>query len=223
MMLDRELCTACGECAKECPADARVISGRIVTVGEVLDIVRRDSLFYRNSGGGVTVSGGEPTSQPGFLIELLKGCRQYGIHTALDTGGLVKWATLRQVLEFVDLVLFDIKQMDSKKHKEYTGVGNRLILENARRVVQQGKEIIIRVPLIPGYNDSPEDLRAVSSFMRDLGIRRMDILPYHRLGMNKYLRLGREYKLSHLDACHEEHAKTLGKAVESCGLKISIA
>ncbi|MDP6179848.1 MAG: glycyl-radical enzyme activating protein, partial [Desulfatiglandales bacterium] len=94
MMFDRDLCTACGECAKVCHADARVISGHIVTVGEVLNIVRRDSLFYRNSGGGVTISGGEPTSQPGFLTELLKGCRQFGIHTALDTGGFVKWATL---------------------------------------------------------------------------------------------------------------------------------
>lgn len=223
LLLDRERCTACGECAHVCPAEARAISGRTMPVGEVLDILRRDSLFYRNSGGGITVSGGEPTYQAEFLTELLKGCKSYGIHTALETAGYVKWVTLKQILKFVDLVLFDIKCMDNKKHKECTGVGNRLILENARRIVEEGKEMVIRYPLIPAYNDAVEDLRAVSDFMGTLGIRRVEILPYHRLSIGKYRSLGREYKLPHIEPCQEEHAQTIKEALESFGLEAIIA
>jgi organic radical activating enzyme len=119
-------------------------------VSEVLEIVEKDALFYRNSGGGITASGGEPTTQPAFLLELFKGCQKRGFHTALDTCGIVRWDVLKEILEYTDLVLFDIKHMDPMTHTELTGVDNRLILENAKRIVKQEKDLRVRIPLIPG-------------------------------------------------------------------------
>ncbi len=183
--IDRSLCKNCGECIEACPNKARIMSGKYMTVEEVLDEVKRDSLFYQNSGGGITASGGEPTYQPEFLEHLFAASHQSAIHTCLDTTGLVDTDVLKRILEQTDLVLYDIKHMDPEKHKEYTGVDNALILENAR-VVAAGRPMIIRVPLVPGHNDSEENLKALAVFMAELGISRIDILPYHSLGKLKY-------------------------------------
>jgi len=220
--IDRSLCKACGKCVEVCPNKAREISGKPMTVEQVLEEVKKDALFYQNSGGGVTVSGGEPTLQPDFLWHLLQRCQESGIHTTLDTSGFVKPEILRRVLEHTDLVLYDIKHMDPAKHKELTGVDNRLILENARMIAAMGKPMIIRVPLIPGHNDSKENLKALAEFMLSLGLKRVDLLPYHSLGKIKYYRLGMEYKLSDLKPYEGDEIAKIKADLESYGLQVGV-
>jgi pyruvate formate lyase activating enzyme len=219
--IDRSLCKNCGECVQACPNKARELSGKIMTVEEVLEEVKKDSLFYQNSGGGVTASGGEPTHQPEFLWHLFKRCRESAIHTCLDTTGYVKTETLQKILGQTDLVLYDIKHMDPIRHKELTGVDNSLILKNAR-VVAASRPMIIRLPLIPGYNDSEENLNALIKFMAELGLKRIDLLPYHALGKQKYQRLGLEYKLGDLKPYESEEVAAIKATLESKGLEVGV-
>ena len=220
--VDRSLCVACGKCAEACLSEARFISGKLMTVEEVLQTVRADSLFYKNSGGGVTASGGEPTAQPDFLLEFFKRCQSIGLTTCLDTCGYVLWETLESVLEYTDLVLYDIKHMDRVRHVELVGVDNRLILENAKRIVQKGVPLIVRVPLIPGYNDSREDLEALGMFVAKLGNGRLDVLPYHQLGVRKYERLGQEYQLEGTRLFKKGEVEDKAMLLEAYGLKVEI-
>lgn len=219
--IDRSLCKNCGECIEACPNKARDISGKIMTVDEVLEEVKKDSLFYQNSGGGVTASGGEPTHQPEFLRHLFAACYRSAIQTCLDTTGFVKTEVLQGILGHTDLVLFDIKHMDPVKHKEFTGIDNSLILENAR-LVAASKPMIIRLPLIPKHNDSEENLSALSGFMAELGLKRIDILPYHSLGKMKYARLGLEYKLDGLQPYESEDIAAIKAFLESRGLEVGV-
>jgi pyruvate formate lyase activating enzyme len=220
--IDRSLCKACGKCVEACPNKAREISGKLMTVDEVLEEVKKDALFYQNSGGGVTFSGGEPTHQPEFLWHLLKASQESGIHTALDTSGFVKPEVLKKVLEHTNMVLYDIKHMDPAKHKDLIGVDNRLILENAKMIAAMGKPMIIRVPLIPGHNDSKENIKALAEFMLSLGLKRVDLLPYHSLGKIKYYRLGMEYKLSDLKPFAEGEVAKIKADLESYGLQVGV-
>ena len=220
--IDHSLCKACGKCVEVCPNKAREIKGKLMTVEEVMEEVRKDALFYQNSGGGVTFSGGEPTQQPEFLSHLLKASQECGFHTALDTSGFVKPEILKRLLEHTNLVLYDIKHMDPAKHKDLTGVDNRLILENAKMIAAMGKPIIIRVPLIPGHNDSTENLKALADFVLGLGLKRVDLLPYHSLGKIKYYRLGMEYKLSDLKPYEGDEVKKIKADLESYGLQVGV-
>jgi len=222
IIIDRKLCEACGKCVEVCPSRAREISGKLMTIEEVLDEVKKDILFYRNSGGGVTASGGEPTHQPEFLWHFFKKCQQSAIHTCLDTCGFVRTEVLKRVLEHTNLVLYDIKHLDATRHKELTGVDNGLILENARMVAAQGKPMIIRVPLIPEHNDSEENIKALAEFMAELGLTRIDILPYHALGRDKYYRLGTEYKLSELKPHDSKRVEEIKATLESDGLEVGV-
>lgn len=221
--INRDICKACGACVEACLSEARAISGKLMTVDEVLEIVKKDTLFYRNSGGGVTASGGEPTAQPKFLLELFMRCQKSVIHTTLDTCGYVSWEVLERILEYTDLVLFDIKHMDSVRHIELTGVDNKLILQNARKIIQQGKPLRIRIPLMPGCNDSEENIRATGEFAKRLGLSEVDILPYHRLGASKYERLGMEYKLSETKSYKEEQIETIKGILKSLEIEALIA
>lgn len=223
IQIDRSLCNACGRCVEVCPSEARVLSGRLVTVDEVLEVVKKDALFYRNSGGGITASGGEPTFQPQFLLALFKKCQESNIHTVLDTCGYVRWETLKEILEYTELVFFDIKHLDSAKHIEQTGVDNKLILENARKIVEQGKPIRIRLPLIPGFNDSEENIGQTASFLRTLGVNEIDLLPYHQFGKNKYVRLGKIYKLNNLESYQQQQIEKIKKRFKSFGIDVIIA
>jgi len=220
--IDRSLCTGCGKCVEVCPAKAREISGKIMTVDEVMEEVRKDSLFYQNSGGGVTVSGGEPTLQPEFVRELLRQCQQAAFHTCLDTCGVVQTEVLAGILEYTDLVLFDNKHMDTEKHKEITGADNKLILENLKMIVAQGKPVIIRLPLVPEHNDSEENIRDLATLMNELGLTRIDLLPYHSLGKTKYERLGIEYKLADLKPHESNQVDQIKAILESYGLQVGI-
>jgi pyruvate formate lyase activating enzyme len=171
--------------------------GYSMSIDEVIGEIEKDTVFYRRSDGGVTVTGGEPLLQAEFVRLLLQECRRKGIHTALETCGYCPWTEFKQVLEYVDqVVLYDIKHMDSKIHKALTGVANGLILENARKVVELGKEVIIRVPVIQGCTDSLENIEAIVKFAKSLRkVKEVHLLPYHRLGELKYEKMGREYKL----------------------------
>jgi pyruvate formate lyase activating enzyme len=183
-------CARCGACAEACVAGARQVVGRRRTVSEVLAQCERDVIFYDESGGGVTVTGGEPLSQPEFAEALLAGCRERGIRTALDTCGFARRETALRVSRYADLVLFDLKLLDPAAHLKYTGVPVEPILANLEALIEAGRNIIVRVPLIPGINDSPENIEALADRLRRLGLRRIDLLPYHKIGADKYDRLG---------------------------------
>jgi pyruvate formate lyase activating enzyme len=222
ILVDCSLCVACGKCVEACLSEARFISGKLMAVEEVLQIVGADSLFYRNSGGGVTASGGEPAAQPDFLLEFFKRCQEIGLTTCLDTCGYTVWETLESILEHTDLVLYDIKHMNGLRHLELVGVDNRLILENAKRIVRKGVPLVVRVPLIPGYNDSRENLKALGRFVAQLGNGRLDLLPYHQLGIKKYERLGQVYQLEGTRLFKKEEVEDKAKLLECYGLKVEI-
>jgi pyruvate formate lyase activating enzyme len=215
-------CTNCGICTEKCPSEALTLVGENMTAEKVLEEVKKDSAFYEKSHGGVTISGGEPLSQPIFTKEVLKLCKTEGIHTALDTSGYGSWKSLTQILKYTDLVLYDIKHMNPTMHKEYTGVTNRIILKNALRISTEGKDMIIRVPVIPTINDSKDNITSLTNFIKKLKtVKEVNLLPYHKLGIPKYKMLGREYPLKNL----EINAKLLSniiKQLELNGVKAKI-
>jgi len=216
---DRELCQSCGRCAEACLYEARHLSGRKVTVEELLKEVKKDEPFYLNSGGGVTLGGGEPLVQFEFAREFLKRCKEHHLHTAIETCGYAPWAHLGKTLEYVDVIYYDIKHMDPAKHKELTGVSNDLILENARQLLATRKDqVIIRVPIIPGVNDSEENIKATAMFVAEGGGRMMELLPYHRFGVAKYDQLDRKYELREKQPTEKEMNR-LKTIVESLGLE----
>jgi len=196
--INREICTRCGKCAEVCPSGARKIIGKKMTIEDVLEEVKKDKVFYKNSGGGITLSGGEPLMQTLFSQELLRRCKKDNIHTAIETSGYASWFNFNKVLPFIDLIFYDIKHIDPLKHKEYTGKSNILILENLKKIVKKDNvNIVIRIPLIPGYNDAEEHIISVAKFLRGLKyIKKIELLPYHRLGEAKYNRIGREYGIT---------------------------
>lgn len=188
---NRALCTACGACVKGCPAEARSVSGKEMTAGDAFDEVAGDRLFY-GSDGGLTVTGGEALAHPKFTGALVRLCREAGIGTAVETCGAVAWEVMAPVLEYTDIVLYDIKQMDSARHKQYTGQGNEQILSNLERISSQtGCSIIVRCPVIPPCNDGPEEMHALGRFLTEKKIRcgEIDLLPYHNLGEGKRVQL----------------------------------
>ncbi len=214
-------CNNCLECAGVCPAKAIECIGDYMTVEEVMKKVESDRTFYENSNGGMTVSGGEPLVQPEFVRELLKKCQEKGIHTTLDTTGNAPWQNIESVLEYVDLVLQDIKHTDTGMHKKGTGVGNELILENAKRIAKR-KRIWIRMPLIPGYNDSEVNIKKVAEFASDIGAEKVSVLPYHELGSSKYPDLGRVYLMPGTKPPDKTIVERARKTIESYGLKVEI-
>lgn len=194
---DRSKCIGTGECVQVCPNDARSLMGKEMTAQEVFQKVKGDELFYKRSNGGVTLTGGEPLFQPDFSKNILSLCRQAGIHTAIETCGFADWEKFKDVLQYTDLVLFDLKHMNSEKHCEYTGVPNELILENVRKIHHElGIPIRARIPVIPGYNDSVQNIHEFAKFVANELDKSVPVhfLAYHRLGESKYKRLGKEGK-----------------------------
>lgn len=214
-------CNLCFKCVDACPAKALSKVGEYMTVEEVMAEIERDELFYQRSGGGITISGGEPLLQWQFVYRLLKACKRRHLHTALDTCGYAPWTTLRKVLEYVDLVLYDIKHMEPKAHKEATGKSNRLILSNARMTSLQTK-VWLRIPLIPGFNDSEENLAKLSRLGREIVAEKISILPYHRLAEEKYKQLGKRYTLVGLEPPSQEHLQEIQKFIQSFDLPVTI-
>ncbi len=199
------------------------IVGRDVTVDEIMPELLSDLPYYRRSGGGITLSGGEVLCQADFARELLRECKENGLHTAVESAASSSFSEIEKILPYLDLYLMDIKHIDSQKHKEYTGVSNERILENARRIAESGVELIIRTPVIPGFNDTAEEIRAISHFAKTLpGVKEHHLLPYHRLGQDKYAGLGRKYSLSEIEPPSKEKMEYLLSIAETSGLKCKI-
>ena len=218
--IDKGLCIGCRQCFEACPEGAFLVSGEIMTVDEVINKVEKERLMYENSGGGITLSGGEPTAQPEFCLALLKAAKEKDINTALDTCGYVKWDILNEMLEYTDIVLFDIKNMDPESHKEFTGVSNELILENARRIIARGGvEMRVRVPVIPKRNDSDENMKKTAEFICSLGLKGVDVLPFHPWAGQSYRLLGLEYPFTVGEWYPDENQKRIEEVFSSFGLK----
>jgi pyruvate formate lyase activating enzyme len=216
--ISRELCQGCATCVALCPGEARHITGSIREVKEVLREVVKDRLFYENSGGGVTLSGGEPMNQPEFTGALLKQFKEKGIHTALDTSGYVQTELWDLVLDNVDMILYDLKHMDPQKHQEFTGVSNQLILVNARKLASLKIPMVMRIPLIPGYNDTNENSESCARFIKELGITNVELLPFHKLCISKYAKLQKEWKLEGVISPARERLEELKEIFTAHGL-----
>jgi pyruvate formate lyase activating enzyme len=222
--IDRKKCNLCLECIKACPSGALRLAGKYMSVSEVMEEIEKDNLFYINSGGGVTISGGEPLVQAEFVEQVFGLCRQRGIHTTLDTTGHAPWPALKDVLAYTDLVLYDIKHLDSKKHQESTGRSNEIILNNLSQIAGL-VETWLRLPLIPNFNDSESYIRELAMFIHKLPkgrIAKVSLLPYHNWGEQKYEELGKKYSLHGTQRLPDEHINGLKGILESNGLKVSV-
>lgn len=218
----KEKCESCGSCEKSCPAKAREAVGKIVTADFVMKEVLKDRIFFDESKGGVTFSGGEPLMQPEFLYELLDRCREEYIHTVLDTSGFASWEVLERISTKVDLFLYDIKIMDCEKHRKYTGVPNDIILENLRRLSEKRCSIFARIPIITGINDDLENIKSTGEFLSHLYIQQVNILPYHNMAMDKYNRLSKEYKLNDVTVPEDSRMSMISQTLEEYGLNVKI-
>lgn len=199
--INRDVCSGCLKCADACPSNALMVWGKNLTVGSVMKTILSDSEFYEKSGGGVTISGGEPLVQPKFTFELLKECCKNGIHTCLESSLHIRPEILERIYPFADLIITDIKHMDTEKHKEYTGVGNELILSNIAKTVEADKQLIIRIPVVPDHNNSEENIKASARFIKEKlqnRVVQVQLLPYRQLGVEKYQSLGRKYPMDYL-------------------------
>jgi len=219
--IDRQKCDRCLKCVPACLYQSLNICGTYMEVGKVLGEVLKDRLFYKNSGGGITLSGGEVLSQDRFVLKLLEQCKSEGLHTALDTSGYGPWDELKALLPFVDLLLFDLKHLDSDEHKRTTGVGNELIMKNLAKASGM-IPIWLRIPLIAGFNDSEEHIKKIAELGRQMDAQKISFLPYHEGGKSKSGQLGLTYPLPEAKAPHEEHIHTLQGIIEKVGLRVTI-
>lgn len=221
---DRTNCDNCGKCAEVCTSKALYMCGTDNTLEEVMQRVHRDVPFFKRSGGGVTVSGGECLCQPDFLLEILKACKAEGIHTAVDTTGFAPWENIEKVLPYADLFLYDLKNMDSRLHKLATGVPNELILENARKLAKAGGKFQIRIPMIPLFNDSQEMFEKFGEFIVSLGdaVEVVQLLPYHKMGTVKWERLQKHNKVFESIPPKDELVQARKAYLESLGLNVMI-
>jgi pyruvate formate lyase activating enzyme len=210
-------------CVEACPSKALSRVGVVMSVDQVMRTILSYKPFYDQSkNGGVTLSGGEPTFQPKFTLALLKRCKENGIHTAMETCGYVSYDVLRSMLDYLDLVLYDLKHMKDDVHKEMTGVSNERILENFRRLSREKVECVVRLPLIVGFNDDEENVRETSRFVASLGVKKLDLLPFNELPSGKYKTLGLDWEYKTLRRQANETLAHLKGIVESYGLKVTI-
>lgn len=218
-----EKCSLCGRCVDVCMAGAREIIGQSMTINEVIYEIKKDIIFYDQSGGGVTFSGGEPLMQPEFLLELLNQCKANEIHTAVDTSCYAPVETLKIVSEKTDLFLCDLKHMDNEMHELFTGAGNNLILDNIIHLSAAGKKIVIRVPIIPGFNDNEANINATGKFIASLqNVNTIDILPFSRGGAEKSARLTTDIKFMRVETPNAVQMNSIAKNLSRYGLKVKI-
>ena len=221
--VDRSKCVGCGECVNVCPTGALTLKGEVMTVSEVIHVLRRDAHYFRKSGGGVTLSGGEPLMQWKYARELLKACKAQGWDTAIETTGYGSDEAIEAVIPYLDLVLLDCKSTDPVVHKRVTGVSNELIQKNARKIVSMANKVIIRVPTIPTVNASEEEFHRIAEYAKSLGVDTVHVLLYHTLGQSKYEMLGKAYAMGYeIKSLPREEAAVYQQVVESHGLKCMV-
>lgn len=222
--IDREKCTNIEECIEVCPYEAYEKSGYEISVQDLYNKLIRDKIFFEQSGGGVTFSGGEAGLQYEFLSEIGTELQKDNIHTALDTAGLITWEKLEKAINSMNMVLFDIKAYDSRLHRKYTGAGNELILENIKKTADKNKELIIRMVIVPGMNDNIEDIKKRISFIKELGsaVKQIDILKYHNLGEGKYKSLGMIYSVPKDLYREESFWKKVKEMASETGVKVTV-
>jgi pyruvate formate lyase activating enzyme len=222
IVLNRALCQSCGACADACVAEALVLRGEEMTVEQVLTEVEKDRPFYENSGGGMTLSGGEPLFQPDFALALLRAAKAAGLHTCLDTSGHAFWPVIEGMLPYVDVLLYDIKGVDPRRHQQRTGRSNRQILENLRHLTADGVCVNVRVPVVKDYNDDEQDMRELAGYLLSLDhVPAVELLPYHRLGEGKYESLGIRNG-HHLEPPRREDVEALAELARSLGLECTV-
>ncbi len=219
--IDWAKCNQCLNCGTACPTGAIDIVGKYMSVEEAVKEIEKDVPFYNNSGGGVTFSGGEPLAQWQFLLEACRICKEKKIHVAIETTGCAQWEVLDKVLDYVDLALYDIKHLDPNIHASRVNGSNKLILENFPKTAHKVKTWL-RVPVIPGFNDSEEFMHKLGDFCKNSGVERVCLLPYHTWGEPKYARLGREYAMKGISPLNEESLQGLKEVMESHGLATTI-
>lgn len=221
--IDRSRCNNCGQCAQVCYAEALRLLGQPMSIEKLLEEARKDAIMFKHSGGGVTLSGGEPLINYEFNRVFLPVLKSEGINIGIDTCGYVPWGNIELLLPYIDFFLWDIKIMDPLAHKRLTGFSNRLILSNIRRVSKKNVSIYIRIPLIPGYNDSEANLRATCIFTKSLSsVARVDLLPLHHLGQSRYESLNRPYPIANIPVIPDNVLSKMKLLVESYGLKCCI-
>lgn len=219
--VNRELCIHCGKCTLVCPTEARELVGVCQTVHQVMIEIEKDKVFFEQSGGGVTFTGGEPLDQPKFLLALLSACRVRGIHTALETSGNAPWIYLNEIRTFVDIFIYDLKLMDDRRHCELTGVSNNVVLSNLKQLLEFGHKILIRIPLIPGVNDDEANLRATGEFLASLQqIPPVELLAYHNIAEGKYSGLGRKYGLKGVGMPDFDHMQKCAAYLINFGIQV---
>lgn len=221
--LDRNRCDGCGFCVESCPSGALRLHGKIMSAEEIFKVVSRDRLFYNNSGGGVTISGGEPFFQADFLITLLSTFKQFSINTAIETTGYVQWPIMNEALRYLDFLLFDFKIFNREKHLQVLGVDNEIIKQNLIRSSKKGIPILARIPIIPGFTDDSENINQIGQFLTSINnIQSVHILPYHRIGLSKYRQIGEPYLLDHLEIPSREKILNIAAVLKSYQLPIVI-
>ncbi len=221
-LTDEAKCKLCGKCTDFCPNKAREYVGKNITVQALMDEIIKDEVFYDESNGGVTFSGGEPMLYADFLAEVLKACKQRGVHTAVDTSGYAAFDKFEKIIDYVDLFLYDVKLMDNEKHIKYIGVENGLILENLKKLSDRGANIFVRMPIIAGVNDDFENIEESIRFLSNLNIIQVNLLPYHKMGMDKYRRLEMDYKLSGMERPTDQRMEEIAGKFKSSGIKVKI-
>jgi pyruvate formate lyase activating enzyme len=222
-VIEREKCDLCGDCATACPSKAIQQIGEMMSTDRLCAEVMKDQLFYKNSGGGVTFSGGEPLSQPDFLISSLTRIRNAGVHVAIETSGYADWTVLRKVSDITDLVYYDIKILDDRRHVAVIGVDNAIILKNLRKLSELGKEIVIRIPIVPGYTDDEENVVGLMKLAESLKrVHKIELLPFHNYGRKKYSSLGRQYALEAVGTVESRDLEPYFRKGAKLGLDISV-
>ena len=221
-VLDRDSCDDCGACVEVCYPGALRMAGARVTVGEVIAGIESDAPFFRSSGGGVTLTGGEPAMQPGFAYNLLLVCRERGIHTALETTGYARREVVETLAGVTDLLLYDLKHIEPEEHLRLTGVRNTRILQNLRRLAKAGHEIRVRVPCVPGLNDDPAHIGRLAELAAELGISRLDLLPYNAAAGAKYEWLGAPFALREVETQSAEQMQHLAETCRRAGLTVGV-
>jgi pyruvate formate lyase activating enzyme len=224
IVTDRDRCIACGTCARACPAKATEMSGQYESVADLLALIERERPLFDQSGGGVTFSGGEPLMQPEFLCEMLDACSRRGIHRTVDTSGLATTATLLDVACRTDLFLYDLKLMDSRRHRDWTGAGNERILKNLQILAESGAEIRIRIPLIKGVNDDDDNIEATAEFVAGLTgpKKEIDLLPYHNVAAGKLAKLGKQVSAGSMSEPCAEDLERVISGFSSHGLSATV-